>query len=857
MGAVFMIRLEKLLWLGLSLALTSIIAACGGGGGSSDDDGDVQQVTVSGNLIVPSFVVTDSDVNDVVTTPVANHPYTAAQSVPNPVNIGGYVNQPRAGSPGHSFNSGDTSDFFLIDMQAGQTLLLNIADLNGNDLDLGLYNIEGDLVDSSTGNTQFESLVVPSDGQYYVQVYAYSGASNYLLSIGLTPQAELPPVTLRLSDEFVPEEVLVRFNSDTIQAKSVDSLLSQFQFDNESYGDGVQRLTLMEKTEISAFKAVDATQITDLQQQKLDTLHAIKALRQRDDVDFAEPNYIVHPSATPNDEYYSLQWHYPQINLPQAWDITTGDNSVIVAVVDTGVLLEHPDLSGQLVAGYDFISDAQSAGDGDGIDSDPNDEGDAVQEGASSSFHGTHVAGTVAASSNNSQGIAGVAWDSRIMPIRVLGKDGGTSLDLAEGVRFAAGLSNTSGTVPAQAADIINMSLGGSSGSQVIREAVAAARAEGVIIIAAAGNESTSQLSYPASYPGVVSVSAVDINREFAYYSNYGSMIDVAAPGGDLRFDLNGDSRPDGILSAGADDSSDTISYQLVFYNGTSMAAPHVAGVAALMKAVYPDMTPAEFDALLVAGDLTTDLGDTGRDDLFGYGLIDAFKAVDAAQQLGGGGTTVDPTLSINPQSLNFSHSLASSTLYIEQVGGDLGDVQISEDISWLTLEASQVDSSGYGSYSVIANRAELAAGTYSGTIQVSAGTESATVEVIMQVLDTSVSGDAGVHYVLLIDHDTNEPIQQFQVDAVGENASYSFSKVASGDYVIVAGSDMDMDNVICDAGESCGAYATASQPTTITVESSDIAELDFTTSYENQSPSSQSVENSTRSLIYRRLDVE
>jgi serine protease len=355
----------------------------------------------------------------------------------------------------------------------------------------------------------------------------------------------------------------------------------------------------------------------------------------------------------------------------------------------------------------------------------------------------------------------------------------------------------------------------------------------------------------------VVSVSAVDINRDFAYYSNYGSMIDVAAPGGDLRLDLNGDSRPDGIFSLGADDSSDTLVYQMVFYNGTSMAAPHVAGVAALMKAVYPDMTPAEFDALLVAGDLTTDLGDTGRDDLFGYGLIDAFKAVDAAQQLGGGGTTVDPTLSVNPQSLNFSHSLASSTLYVEQVGGDLGDVQISEDISWLTLEASQVDSAGYGSYSVIANRAELAAGTYSGTIQISAGTESATVEVIMQVLDTSVSGDAGIHYVLLIDNDTDEPIQQFQVDAVGENVGYSFSEVASGDYVIIAGSDMDMDNVICDAGESCGAYATASQPTTITVESSDIAELDFTTSYENQSPSSQSVENSTRSLIYRRLDVE
>jgi serine protease len=655
----------------------------------------------------------------------------------------------------------------------------------------------------------------------------------------------------------VPDEVLVRFNSTSIQAKSGDSLLSQFQFDTQSYGNEVQRLTLEERTEVSALRAVSAMQITDQQQQKLDTLYAIKALRERDDVDFAEPNYIVRPSATPDDEYYSLQWHYPQINLSQAWDITTGDDSVIVAVIDTGVLLEHPEISDQLVAGYDFISDADSAGDGDGIDSDPNDEGDSSQAGVASSFHGTHVAGIVAASSNNSQGIAGVAWDSKIMPIRVLGIDGGTTLDLAQGIMYAAGLSNVSGTVPTQRADIINLSLGGTSDNQVIREAVEAARAEGVIIIAAAGNESTSQLSYPASNAGVVSVSAVDINRDFAYYSNYGSMIDVAAPGGDLRYDQNGDSRPDGILSLGADDSSGDLSYQLVFYNGTSMAAPHIAGVAALMKAVYPDMTPAEFDAMLAAGDLTDDLGDTGRDDLYGYGLIDAYKAVDAAQQLAGGNGSIDPSLSVNPQSLNFSHNLQSTTLYIEQIGGDLGSVQTSEDISWLSLEASSVDDSGYGSYSVIVDRSGLDSGTYSGTIQISADTLSESVEVIMQVLDTSVTGDAGTHYVLLVNNDTEEVLQQFQVDAVGEDVSYSFSEVASGDYFIVAGSDMDMDGIICDAGESCGAYATASQPSVITVESSDVSELDFTTSYEFQTPTSQSLEDTTSSLVLKRLDVD
>ncbi len=853
-------RLEKLIRMGLSLLVASLIAACGGGGGGGDGGGGDggTGVSVGGKLIVPSFVVTDSDVNDVQTTPIPNHPLSAAQAVPNPVNIGGYVNQPGAGSAGNSLSSGDTDDYFLIDLQAGQTLLLNIADLgNGEDLDLLLYDINGELVDASVGLTKFESLQVSQDGQYYVNVYAFAGASNYLLSVGLTPNAEVPASPLRLSDEFLPEEVLARFNHSSLQARGQDTLSEQFQFDTRTYSGGVQRLRLQRSSATVAARAGTELFASELQRRKFETLLAIKELRKRDDVEFAEPNYIVRPSAVPNDEYYNLQWHYPQINLPQAWDITTGDNGVIVAVLDTGVLLNHPDMSGQLTAGYDFISDPDNAGDGDGIDANPNDDGDAIQAGASSSFHGTHVAGTVAASSNDGRGVAGVAWNSRIMPIRVLGKDGGNTLDLAEGIRFAAGLSNASNTLPAQKADIINMSLGGTADSQLLRDAVAAARAAGVIIIAAAGNESTSQLSYPASYQGVVSVSAVDINRNFAFYSNYGTMIDVAAPGGDLRFDLNGDSRPDGILSAGGDDSSGSVSYQLVFYNGTSMAAPHVAGVAALMKAVYAAMTPAEFDAMLAAGELTSDLGDSGRDDLYGYGLIDAFKAVDAAQQRGGGGVPVNPALSINPKSLNFSNNLRTATLFIEQIGGDLGAVQITENIDWLSLQANQVDSSGYGSYNVNIDRSGLAAGTYSDSFQVSAGSENSTVEVIMQVLDMSLTGDAGIHYVLLVNNDTDEVLQQFQANALGESVNYSFSNVASGNYVIYAGSDMDMDGYICDAGESCGAYATVAQPSIISVASSDIVDRNFTTSYEYQSPSSQSLGTGTRQLSLRRLDAK
>ncbi|MCG8100233.1 MAG: S8 family serine peptidase, partial [Candidatus Thiodiazotropha taylori] len=334
-------------------------------------------------------------------------------------------------------------------------------------------------------------------------------------------------------------------------------------------------------------------------------------------------------------------------------------------------------------------------------------------------------------------GVAGVAWNVRIMPIRVLGKQGGFSSDIIEGILFSAGLSNASGTTPSQRADVINMSLGGASPDQASFDAITAARNAGVIVIAAAGNENTSQLAYPASYTGVVSVSSVDQSRTRAPYSNYGTEIDVAAPGGNTQADVDGDGRADGVLSTLGDDSQGGTSFTYNFYQGTSMAAPHVAGVAALMKSVYAGLTPAEFDSMLSSGELTNDIGNSGRDDLYGHGLIDAYKAVVAAQQRGGGNTPTDPALSVNPQSLNFSNSLQSTSLFVEEIGGSVGTVQITENISWLSVAANQVNGSGIGSYTVSVDRSGLSPATYTGTIQVSAGTSSVDVNVIMQVLDS------------------------------------------------------------------------------------------------------------------------
>ena len=243
-------------------------------------------------------------------------------------------------------------------------------------------------------------------------------------------------------------------------------------------------------------------------QRKIETLTVISELKNRADVAYAEPNYIRRQQLSPSDELFDRQWHYPLINLPEAWDATKGDANVIVAVVDTGVLSDHPDLHDRLTnTGYDFVSDPDSAMDDDGIDPDPYDDA-GVKNPGFSIFHGSHVAGTIAAQTNNGIGVAGVGWNTRIMPVRALGKGGsGANYDIMQAVRYAAGLldeqglpDNDSGTVPSQKADIINLSLSGNDYSFLEQDIYDGVRAEGIIVVAAAGNNAASQPVYPAGY---------------------------------------------------------------------------------------------------------------------------------------------------------------------------------------------------------------------------------------------------------------------------------------------------------------------------------------------------------------------
>lgn len=834
-----------------ALLLLFGLAACGGGGSSSGGGGNGGSgATLSGSISVPSGVLTDSDVNDVNDAYASNDSLGVAQAVPNPISVAGYVNRPFAGAGGRSFASGDEDDYFEVQCNAGDliTLLIGQSDTATHDLDLYLYDDNGAEVEASVGTGKLETVTAPADGTFYIRATAFNGASNYILTLGAagSSAAGSDPDALSTRHELLPGEVVVRLREPLPVAGVVPTPAERAAALGLTLAAGEEGRELLltfdpsrpeealrdamgdelgGTLDLAAEWLRDTTIVDPQLRQRLATLKVIKALRRRGEVLSAEPNYLLQRTSTePNDTYYSLQWHYPQINLPQAWDYTTGDSSVIVSVIDTGVLMGHPDLAGQLTStGYDFISSPSISNDGNGIDSNPDDPGDSTS--GKSSFHGTHCAGTVAARTNNNSGMAGVSWNSRIMPIRVLGVGGGTLYDIVQGIRYSAGLSNDSGITlgASERANIISMSLGGGGYSSSTQNVIHSARSQGVIVIAAAGNESTSSPSYPASYDGVVSVSAVNLSGSLASYSNYGSFIDVAAPGGDAG-DVDGDGYADRVWSTCGDDSSGSIQFNYAGQNGTSMATPHVAGVVALMMALDPTLSPSVLDSLLSSGALTNDIGAPGRDDLYGHGLIDALKAVVAVS------SGVNTALVAAPSTVALGTGGTAATLTVSKVGSDpISVVSASSDEAWLSVTPDSVDADGLGTYTILADRAGLPDGTHWATVTFTSSLGSAaTVQVSLQVQSGTIAYDGGLHYVLLVDGETYGVVRQAEVEASNGSYTFSFGKVPLGrTYLLVAGSDRDNDLYIDNPGEASGAYLSWDQVTPVVVNG-DFSGLDF-----------------------------
>lgn len=325
----------------------------------------------------------------------------------------------------------------------------------------------------------------------------------------------------------------------------------------------------------------------------------LEQLSKRADIEYAELDDYMYIQKTPNDSRYAEQWHYftedAGIDLPSAWDITTGDKSIVVGVVDTGIV-KHEDLDGKILPGFNIVDD-------------DNEIDDPTDHGGETSYHGTHVAGTIGALTNNYGVVAGVSWGAQILPVRVLGDDGSGSMsNIIEGMRWAAGLSHDRNNNPAK---IINMSLGGfGKCSDSLQEAINEITEAGTIIVVAAGNSDMHAKYFkPANCENVITVGASNNEGEKSFYSNFGSdVVDIVAPGGDKR-----DSKSGGILSLGAPG-------KFQFLQGTSMAAPHISGVVSLMLSIKPDLTVDQIKKYMQK---------SVKNDVMGVGLINTSRVLE------------------------------------------------------------------------------------------------------------------------------------------------------------------------------------------------------------------------------------
>jgi serine protease len=462
-------------------------------------------------------------------------------------------------------------------------------------------------------------------------------------------------------------------------------------------------------------------------------------------VEYAEPDRILRHTMTPNDPRYNEQWHYFEaaggINAPPAWDKSTG-TGVVVAVIDTGYR-PHADLAGAFLQGYDFISDTFVSNDGNLRDTDASDPGDWINPGEcgpgdpaafeASSWHGTHVSGTIAARTNNSLGVAGVAFNARIVPARVLGKCGGYTSDIADAIVWTSG--GTVSGVPANAnpAKVLSISLGGGGAcDSTTQNAINSARSRGASVIVAAGNENSNAAnSTPANCSGVVTVAAVGRNGGKASYSNFGATVEVAAPGGSGGANSVLSTLNAGSTSPGAD------SYAL--YNGTSMATPHVSGVVALMLSAKPTLTPDQVTSILQS----TARAFPATCSQCGSGIVNANAAVDAAI---GGTTPPDPPGTIAEVEPNNSRT-ASQLISVDNttVNGTIGSTS-DVDYYRLTLPAGGTlvatltpnASSDYDLYVYNSN------GTLIGSSELGTGA-------VDRVTVTNTGGSAFVRYVRVV----------------------------------------------------------------------------------------------------------
>lgn len=392
-------------------------------------------------------------------------------------------------------------------------------------------------------------------------------------------------------EKYIEDEIIVKYKN-TISSQSIKEIQNK---------ENLNKISSIETAsgEIHKYKISSDKSLKE-------TINEYKDL---DYVEWVEPNYIYYSMGVPSDNDYSKQWGNISLNLEAAWDQGKQNNSIIIAVVDSGIIPNHADLRDNLLKGADFVGGYYSdhPSNFNMTDEDPTDETTYENYGS----HGTHVSGIIGAVGNNNKGIAGVNWNTNILPIRALGEYGyGDSWDISEGIYYAI----------SQGVDIINLSLGGAESSSNIHEAIKEAHKNNIVVVAASGNGGEdgigdSQVSYPAAYEETIAVGAINKDNIISSYSNYGDRLDFVAPGGDYNGSI--------YSTWGYYENGDTVSgYQ--YMQGTSMATPYVSGIIALLLA--DGVSPTNIEERLK--NTAIDLGDKGKDIKYGYGLVDSYGAI-------------------------------------------------------------------------------------------------------------------------------------------------------------------------------------------------------------------------------------
>ena len=783
---------------------------------------------ISGTLILENNFMLDGDTDDPNNYVEENDSIDEAQFLEIPGNVSGWVHGSVPADSGR-----DRNDYYEVELDGTpHSLILYAGGRTGllrEDLDLFLLDSDGTIIYTSNQPgvvTQESITTVDEDGTYYIQVEPWFSDLNlgagYMLSVAPATEASyrLSQSESGFDNEFKFGEAIVKLKEspdDDSPQDIADKLIADGHFEISAGAPNREFLAKFDVSdaivgdEVTIYGETKSFKNRRMAERYLTTT-MIKELERLDEIDIAVPNYRFEVLATPNDPNYDDQWHYENIQLPDAWDVTTGSDDVVVAFIDSGYI-DHPDLVDRLleredgsIAGYDFVSDPASSADGDGIDPDAFD--------SHFSSHGTFVAGIIGAETDNDEFTAGVSWESRLMPVRALGLFGSTEFILIQSVRYAAGLENDSGEIPDPKASVANISIGTSgcprynrplSHSALWDDVSAEAFENGTLLVWASGNSGCPNIrDIWHLYEYTIVIGSTDSSDQRVPSSNYGEELMFVAPG-------------QSVFSI----ASNSTSHGTNILSGTSFSAPHVVGVMALMLGANENNTVYDVYHLLRGthpewdeGPPVMDLLEPGRDLETGYGLIDAKKAVDGAAAITGGlGLIKEPRLRI-PKKVAIIPSYQNHVelAYVNAgFGGEpleLTHVTSSED--WIS---GTVDESGRFVLSV--DRSKLPAPELGGqrealiTVHSNGGSKSMTA--LALIPHPGETGDIGTVYMAAIPLDNQNPVLEAQLDTSSGEFTFGWEDITYDDYIIVAFTNKSgVGGCALGFGEMCGIYGDA-----------------------------------------------